>query len=68
MPYKPLAAQVRRMLNDSYDTDVALAMMNQARIRHGSPILPEQVIHLIQIGYRAGWNGCVAAIKAGRPA
>jgi hypothetical protein len=57
-PYEPLAAQVRALLRDADELDLALAMMNQARIR-STPIDTTQVIHLLRIGWRAGWEAAL---------
>jgi hypothetical protein len=62
-PYEPLAAQVRSLIRDEHDLNLALAMMNQARIR-STPIDPAQVIYLLGIGYRAGWIAATDEIRA----
>lgn len=53
-PYEPLAKQVEALTRTT-ELDLALAMMNQARIR-SSPITADQVIHLLSIGFRAGYD------------
>ena len=49
-------AEVSLYATEGYDRDGAAAMLNQARLgptRSASPIDDIQVLHLLQIGYRA---------------
>lgn len=64
-PYEPLAERVRALVGDSRDLDMALAIMNQARLRSGS-LDAEQVIHLLSIGYGAGFKAAREMREVGR--